>query len=469
MELDFSKMTVNELLDKLGKGGHKPGSGSAAALQGMISSRLVQTVIMISNREKYRKTYKVVLPKLLKMSEDIDNDIFPKLLDAFHKDAYYFDKAIKARTATIKAEKNSDFYEASRLRKMEAEELKMSVKIPLEIAELCIKLAKISLFVFNNAFRSARGDSHVALGGSVASLAGCLSIVQLNFLSFKIDNFYWTKEMSDWYNDLKTEYELLKVEVDNCVGILENEVLGQMNLYADINDFLEESKIDSNWTDNEIEKLASEFQNLLWKHHESVWGLSLTSPRQILDSQTIFEKVFDYDFGEFPQIDNDDDGTECAGFIDQRERHVVLSNNYSQEVKNFTAAHELGHAIMHKQIVLHRDIPLDGSSVVVRTKTEKQADKFATFFLMPKKQVVKTFYDLFGTKKLLINDNTSFNLIRGSESDLRNKIKNRRDFAVKIASTEIFAGNPFKSLAKQYNVSILAMAIRLEELDLVEF
>lgn len=469
MELDFSKITVNELLDKLGMGGHKPGSGSAAALQGMISAKLVQTVIMISNRKKYRETYKVVLPKLLKMSEDIDNDIFPKLLDSFHKDAYYFDKAIKARTATMMAEKESDFYEASRLRKMEAEELKMSVRIPLEIAELCVKLAKISLFVFNNAFRSARGDSHVALGGSVASLAGCLSIVQLNFLSFKIDHFYWTKEMSDWYDDLKSEYELLKVEVDNCVSILEKEVSGQMDLYSDINEFLEKSKVDGNWSDNEIESLASEFQNLLWKHHKSIWGVSLESPRQILDSQTIFEKVFDYDFGEFPYIDNDDDGTECAGFIDQRERHVVLSNNYAREVKNFTAAHELGHAIMHKQTVLHRDMPLDSSSFGPRTETEKQADKFATCFLMPRKQVVKTFYELFGTKKLLINNDTAFSLIRGSESDLRSKIKSRRDFALKIASAEIFAGNPFKSLAQQYNVSLTAMAIRLEELDLVDF
>ena len=50
MQLDFSQLTVNQLLDKLGKGGHKPGSGSAAALQGMISSKLVQTVIIISNR-----------------------------------------------------------------------------------------------------------------------------------------------------------------------------------------------------------------------------------------------------------------------------------------------------------------------------------------------------------------------------------------------------------------------------------
>jgi Zn-dependent peptidase ImmA (M78 family)/formiminotetrahydrofolate cyclodeaminase len=467
MELDFSKITVNELLNELGKGGHKPGSGSAAALQGMISAKLIQTVITISNRKKYYETYKAVLPKLLEMSGDIESNIFPKLIDYFQQDAYYFDKAIKARSATLKAEAECDFYEASRLRKMEANELKMSVKIPLEIAELSVKLAKISLFVFNNAFRSARGDSHVALGGAIASLAGCLSIVQLNFLSFKIDHFYWTKEMSEWYDDLKNEYESLKSEVDNCVCILEDEVAGRMALYSDINDFLEKYKVDGQWDDNAIEKLASEFQNLLWNHHESIWGTLLTSPRQILDPQIIFEEVFDYDFGEFPYIENDEEGVECIGFIDQRERHIVVSNNYSPEVKNFTAAHELGHALLHNQTILHRDRPLDHTNLGSRSETERQADKFATCFLMPKKQLVKTFAELFGTRRFLINDNTAFDLIRGSQSDLLSKIKNRRDLALRIASAEIYAGRPFKSLAKQYNVSVTAMAIRLEELDLV--
>ncbi|MDI5888589.1 cyclodeaminase/cyclohydrolase family protein [Flavobacterium yafengii] len=467
MELDFSKITVNELLEALGKGGHKPGSGSAAALQGMISAKLAQTVIAISSRKKYYETYKSVLPKLSEMSADIENNILPKLADFFQQDAYYFDKAIKARTATLKAEAASDFYEASRLRKKEADELKMSVRIPLEIAELCVNLARISLYVFNNAFKSARGDSHVALGGAIASLAGCLSIVQLNFLSFKINHFYWTKEMSEWYNDLKREYEKLKGEVDNCVIILEGEVSGRMALYSDTNNFLEKYKVDKEWTENEIEKLASEFQNLLWNHHKSIWGTYLTSPRQIIHPQTIFEEVFDYDFGEFPHLDNDDEFAECAGYIDQRERHIVLSNKYSSEVRNFTAAHELGHALLHNQTVLHRDIPLDGSNPGPRSITEKQADKFATFFLMPKRQLLKTFSELFNTRKLLINDNTAFNLIRGSESDLRSKIKNRRDFALKIASADIYAGHPFKSLAQQYNVSVIAMAIRLEELDLV--
>lgn len=469
MELDFSTLTVSKLLDMIGKGGHKPGSGSTAALQGMISAKLVQTVIIISNRKKYQETYKSVLPALLTMSDEINNEIFPKLADFFQQDAYYFDKAIKARAATLQAEAKSDFYEVSRLRKREADELKMSVKIPMEIAELCVKLANISLFVFNNAFRSARGDAHVALGCSIASLAGCLSIVQLNFLSFKIDHYFWTKEMSEWYDALKNEYEILKGQVDKCVKILEDEVSGRMTLYRNVHNFLEKSKVNGNWNDTEIEKLASEFQNLLWINHKAIWGTTLANYQEILNPQIIFDEVFDYSVGEFSSLENDIDGTECAGFIDQSQRHFVLSNKYSDKVKNFTAAHELGHALFHNQTILHRDMPLDGTDFGPRSHVERQADKFATYFLMPGKLVKQTFIELFGTKRLSADDTTAFNLIRSTQNDLRSKVKNKREFALKLAAAEIYAGVPFKSLADRYNVSVMAMAIRLEELDLVQY
>ncbi|HEX9980156.1 MAG TPA: cyclodeaminase/cyclohydrolase family protein [Flavobacterium sp.] len=469
MELDFSKLTVQKLLDKLGRGGHKPGSGSAAALEAMISAKLLQTVISITNRKKYQETYKAVLPRLLIMSGEIENDIFPRLADLFQQDAFYFDKAIKARKATSKAAASGDFYETSFLRKQEVDNLKMPVRIPLEIAELSIRLARISVFVFENAFRSARGDSHVALGGAISSIAGSMSIVQLNFLSFKIYHFFWTKEMSNWYDTIKIEYESLKNEVDRCMKILEDEVSDRLGLYSDIQKFLERYKVDGTWSDIEIETLATDFQNILWKHRLSIFGKSITEARQILHPQRVFENVFDYDFGEFPILENDDNGSECAGFIDQRERQVVLSKHYSAEVQNFTAAHELGHALLHNQTVLHRDIPLDGSHRETKSSTEKQADKFASYFLMPRKEVEKQFLNLFGTKKLTADGNTAFDLIRNGDSELRKRFKNRRELAIKIASTEMYAGKPFRSISKQFNVSVTAMARRLEELNLVEY
>lgn len=470
MEFDFSKMTVDELMHELGKGGHKPGSGSAAALQGMISAKLAQTVISVTKTKKFREKYSEVIPDLTIRYEEIENIIFPNLVNFFKEDAFYFDKYIQAMRAYGKSQAAGDFNETSRRRKNMAESMKMAVRIPLEIAELCIKLADTAIIAFKSGCKEVRGDSHVALGGAIASLAGCLSIVQLNFLTFCVVHFYWTKEMSIWYDRLKNEYARLKGEIDICVEILEKEVADRMDLYTEVTNFIEVSKTDTEWSDEEIEKLATDFLNMLWKHHETIWNTKLSDPKQVLDPQTIFEEVLDYDFGLFPKLDdNEDDGSECAGYIDQKERHIVLSGNFKNEVRNFTAAHELGHALLHNQNFLHRDIPLDGSHTIPRSLKEKQADKFATFFLMPKKNVIMSFTKQFGKSKLSMDNDTAFNLLRVSISDLRAKCKNLREFAMLVASTEIYAGKPFKSLAQEYKVSVTAMARRLEELQLVEY
>ena len=79
----------------------------------------------------------------------------------------------------------------------------------------------------------------------------------------------------------------------------------------------------------------------------------------------------------------------------KNEKLVQVSKQFPQETQNFTAAHELGHAILHKQTVLHRDRPLDGSSNTPRIREEMQADKFATFFLMPSKLVEDIFFEMF--------------------------------------------------------------------------
>lgn len=54
--------TTEELLKKFGAGNHKPGSGSAAAFQGMISAQLLITVINLTNENKRKKHYSHVLP-----------------------------------------------------------------------------------------------------------------------------------------------------------------------------------------------------------------------------------------------------------------------------------------------------------------------------------------------------------------------------------------------------------------------
>ncbi|MBU2269497.1 MAG: cyclodeaminase/cyclohydrolase family protein, partial [Bacteroidetes bacterium] len=55
--MNLLAITAEELLEKFGSGGHKPGSGSAAALQGMLSAKLLITVISLTNEPKRREKY----------------------------------------------------------------------------------------------------------------------------------------------------------------------------------------------------------------------------------------------------------------------------------------------------------------------------------------------------------------------------------------------------------------------------
>ena len=88
---------------------------------------------------------------------------------------------------------------------------------------------------------------------------------------------------------------------------------------------------------------------------------------------------------------------------------------------------------------------------------------------MPQKIVIQLFSELFQLKRFTINDETARLLTFSSEYELRKSIKTKRDLSRMIAKCEYFNFKPFNSLSKIFQVSVEAMAIRLEELDLIGF
>ena len=111
----------------------------------------------------------------------------------------------------------------------------------------------------------------------------------------------------------------------------------------------------------------------------------------------------------------------------------------------------------------------DGLAPVRSTPVEIEADAFATYFLMPTKWIKKEFENRFSNEVFQINEDTAFRYGGRSVNDLRKECKAMRGLSRKLASTELYDSKNFISLAKQFNVSVEAMAIRLEELDLVKY
>ncbi len=149
---------------------------------------------------------------------------------------------------------------------------------------------------------------------------------------------------------------------------------------------------------------------------------------------------------------------------------LLLFGKFPDETQNYTSAHELGHALFHEQSILHRDRALNGDSLSIsRDIKEVQADKFASYFLMPRKHVKAVFRSLFLTEKFQINEDTVFALNQRSISNIREKCGDLRGLSRLLSSAEHFYKKSFKSISEQFHVSVETMAIRLEELDLLEF
>jgi formiminotetrahydrofolate cyclodeaminase len=465
MKENLLDLTTRALLKKFGAGDHKPGSGSAAAFQGMLSAHLLRTVIFLTLHPDRIEYYKAHKKQLMEFDKDLQ-EIIPKLEKLFLEDSSQFDKVINLREKRNDAK---DLNETVQYEREHLKELKGATDIPIEIAQLCEKIAIIGDFVFENGFQSARGDTCVAQNNAVSAIQGCISIVDLNLLSFHSND--WTKQKRTRIDRLtKRLQNLYKLSQKNS-SILQEECKKRHFLQEEINTIINKVKGKNAYKNSEIEEIASAFQNIIWKNKQYLWRKDIDDPINILKPDIVLKKILGYQYYNVASLDNNQLKSKTAGIIDQKEKVVYISKKFQKVEQNFTTAHELGHAIFHNQTVIHRDRPLDGSRETdPKNFTEYQADKFATYFLMPSKQIREVFFEWFGTSRFVVNENNSYRLIGKGPSDLRLKFRNLHQLARELASTNKFG--PITNLvpmASLFRVSVGAMAIRLEELDLIEY
>lgn len=221
-----------------------------------------------------------------------------------------------------------------------------------------------------------------------------------------------------------------------------------------------------------IESIARRLQADLWRQRRSLLPDKMQiSPLDMLEPTLAFTSIgYSVSLEEaLGQYRVGDELFEVAGIVDKSKSAVHISRRFSPEIRKFTMAHELGHAIMHPGSGLHRDRALDGTSGSgVRETDESEADIFAAYFLLPEKQVRLQFEHRYLKQRFVLNEETAFALTGGSVESLQSKCKTLRDITRMLASAERFNGAHFYSMAKSFGVSIEAMAIRIEELDLVE-
>lgn len=219
-----------------------------------------------------------------------------------------------------------------------------------------------------------------------------------------------------------------------------------------------------------IELLVTNIQRKLWMQRSSIWSDGMSkNPVEVLDAAEA-AKLFGFtmDFVGILGLDADKAQTVAvAGLIDRSANRIEISRDFDPPVRNFTAAHELGHAVLHADThVFHRDLPIDGSRLA-RDRVELEADKFATYFLLPEKQVRKEFLDRYLTTKFVLTDDTAFALLNKPFEVVSKELSARRKLSRFLAAAIKYNGRHFYSLAEHFNVTAETLAIRLEELELV--
>jgi len=221
-----------------------------------------------------------------------------------------------------------------------------------------------------------------------------------------------------------------------------------------------------------IEEIARSLQTALWINREKLLQRAVQDdPVLLLDPAVAFGAIgYDFEVSDtLGQFMTSRGMVDCAGFIDRPSRYAGVSSQVTLAVRNFTAAHELGHALLHDAVGMHRDRALDGGSVSgPRDRAEVEADKFATFFLMPEKLMRSEFQKRFSTQQFIVSDDTAFALINDSQYALLNECRDMHKLARKLADADYYAGKFFEPMSKRFGVSTKAMAIRLEELNLLK-
>jgi len=224
-------------------------------------------------------------------------------------------------------------------------------------------------------------------------------------------------------------------------------------------------------SDRQIELQANDLLKSMWTNRLMLWeeqppsdAITVIDPAKALGLLG-FDVFYEEDLGKYY---GDSGFLKVAGLINRDTMAVHVSNQLPQSVRLFTAAHELGHAVLHNITgSIHRDRPSDGASVS-RDAIEYEADKFASFFLMPAKLVKARFLDIFASERFSLDEDTAFALLCQPLFEVRQQCRTPRQIGRLLASAGSYNGRFFPSLATQFRVSIEAMAIRLEELSLIE-
>lgn len=223
-------------------------------------------------------------------------------------------------------------------------------------------------------------------------------------------------------------------------------------------------------SDTQIEEAVRNLHRMLWSRRLEFFDpANPPQPIDLLDPELAFH-LLGYKFelvDSLGQLYETARPIKVAGLIDKDAKTVLISSAYAPSTRRFTAAHELGHAVMHEFAGMHRDRPADSASYK-RPWIEVEADKFAAEFLMPRNLLKREFEARFGKTPFTLNDATRAALVEATSDRSGKNALSLRMVTRLLSSSDRLLGRSFLPLSALFRVSVESMAIRLEEIGLVD-
>ncbi|HEY3566501.1 MAG TPA: cyclodeaminase/cyclohydrolase family protein [Thermoanaerobaculia bacterium] len=153
---------AREFLELFAAGNTTPGAGSSAALMGALAASLAQTVarhtLKAARSGKRREIYIPFRERAEALLEQA-GDLAERLRRAVDEDAEAFDQFWAERTE---------------------EKQRRATEVPIEIAELCLTVARIGLELWEKGARSAQGEASAATLGALAGGETAAHVAHLN-------------------------------------------------------------------------------------------------------------------------------------------------------------------------------------------------------------------------------------------------------------------------------------------------
>lgn len=219
---DLLALPTTELLSAFGAGRATPGSGSAAALMGLLASKLILTVCTISGeKDECNDSHRA----FEYIAKQISSEIEPRLKDLFEQDAQAFDKVVALRKLRDQAKDQQDRAKYSR----EANELlEIATDYAIEVAEQCLRLIDHGVTIFENGWPAVRGDSGASISSAVAGVMSGIFIISLNLKTLR--NRSYAKSKIHKLNELHGQLQSKQENAFSCITSINSEAIEAVQL-----------------------------------------------------------------------------------------------------------------------------------------------------------------------------------------------------------------------------------------------